>query len=423
MMDSEKKYRELFSRMQSGFAYHEIILNKRGKAVDYKFLAVNPMYEKLTGLKNKDIVNRTVLEILPGTEKYWFETYGKVALTGKPIRFEHFSKTIGKYFKVLAYSPEKYRFATIIEDISERRHKEKELEEYRNHLEREVDLRTRDLYLTNVQLQQEIVNQKNTEALLKASLVKEKELSELKTRFISTISHEFRTPLTSILSSTELLQRYGQKWDKDKFGEHIDRTKRAVEYLVKLLEDVLTISRTESGKIGFNPTSINLKNICKEVIEESFSQAKENHKFVFRYNLRRKEFNLDSKLLKFILVNLIVNAFKYSPNGGEIKFIVSGDKKNIFFTVSDQGMGITNSEKAFVYDNFFRSKNSVDIPGTGLGLSIVKRSVELHQGSVNFISKPKTGTTFKVSLPKENHITEIKPVKQIVELNNETGGG
>lgn len=423
MMDREKKYRELFNRMQSGFAYHEIILNKRGKAVDYKFLAVNPMFEKLTGLKNKDIVNRTVLEILPGTEKYWFETYGKVALTGKPIRFEHFSKTIGKYFKVLAYSPEKYRFATIIEDISERRQKEKELEEYRNHLEREVDLRTRDLYLTNVQLQQEIVNQKNTEALLKASLVKEKELSGLKTRFISTISHEFRTPLTSILSSTELLQKYGQKWDEDKFGEHVDRTKRAVEYLVRLLEDVLTINRTESGKIGFNPTLINLKDICKEVIEESFSQAKDNHKFAFRYNLRRKEFTLDSNLLKFILVNLIVNAFKYSPNGGEIKFIVSGDKKNVFFTVSDKGMGITNSEKPFVYDNFFRSKNSADIPGTGLGLSIVKRSVELHHGSVNFISKPKAGTTFKVSLPKEYHITEIKHAVQTVELNHETGGG
>ncbi|MDP3581117.1 MAG: PAS domain-containing sensor histidine kinase [Ignavibacteria bacterium] len=422
-MDSEKKYRELFNRMQSGFAYHEIILNKRGKVVDYKFLAVNPMFEKLTGLKNKDIVNRTVLEILPGTEKYWFETYGKVALTGKPIRFEHFSKTIGKYFKVLAYSPEKYRFATIIEDISERRHKEKELEEYRNHLEREVDLRTHDLYLTNAQLQQEIVNQKNTEALLKASLVKEKELSELKTRFISTISHEFRTPLTSILSSTELLQKYGQKWDADKFGEHVDRTMRAVEYLVRLLEDVLTISRTESGKIGFNPTLINLKDICKEVIEESISQAKDNHKFAFRYNLMRKEFNLDSKLLKFILVNLIVNAFKYSPNGGEIKFIVSGDKKNIFFTVSDQGMGITNSEKPFVYDNFFRSKNSSDIPGTGLGLSIVKRSAELHHGSVNFISKLKTGTTFKVSLPKEYHITDIKPAMQAVELNHEARVG
>lgn len=423
MMDKEKKYRELFNRMQSGFAYHEIILNKRGKAVNYKFLAVNPMFEKLTGLKNKDIVNRTVLEILPGTEKYWFETYGNVALTGKPIRFEHFSKTIGKYFKVLAYSPEKYRFATIIEDISERRQKEKELEEYRNHLEREVDLRTRDLYLTNAQLQQEIVNQKNTEALLKASLVKEKELSELKTRFISTISHEFRTPLTSILSSTELLQKYGQKWDEDKFGEHVDRTKRAVEYLVRLLEDVLTINRTESGKIGFNPTLINLKDICKEVIEEAFSQAKDNHKFAFKYNLRKKEFTLDSNLLKFILVNLIVNAFKYSPNGGEIKFIVSGDKRNILFTVSDKGMGITNSEKPFVYDNFFRSKNSADIPGTGLGLSIVKRSVELHHGAVNFISKPKTGTTFKVSLPKEYHITEIKPAMQTVELNHETGGG
>lgn len=423
LKESEKKYRELFNRMESGFAYHEIILNEKGDPVDYRFLAVNPMFEKLTGLKSKNIVNRTVLDVLPGTEKYWFETYGKVALTGKPIRFEHFSKTIGKFFKVLAYSPEKYRFATILEDISEKKQKEKELEEYRNHLEREVDKRTRDLHQANVKLQQEIVNQKNTEALLKASLAKEKELSELKTRFISTISHEFRTPLTSVLSSTELLQRYGQKWNELKFGEHVERTKRAVEYLVKLLEDVLTISRAESGKIGFSPSVIDLKYLCKEVIAESTSQAKENHNFVFKYSMKRKEFTLDPKLLKFILVNLIVNAFKYSPNGGEIKFTVSGDKKNIIFTVSDHGMGISNEDKPFIYDNFFRSKNCIDIPGTGLGLSIVKRSVDLHRGSISFVSKLKAGTTFNVSLPKVYQAADVEPATQFAELNQQPGAG
>lgn len=423
LKESEKKYRELFNRMESGFAYHEIILNEKGIPVNYKFLAVNPMFEKLTGLKAKDIINRTVLDVLPGTEEYWFETYGRVALTGKPIRFEHLSRTIGKFFKVLAYSPEKYRFAIIFEDITERIQKEKELEEYRNHLEKEVDKRTGDLHQANVKLQQEIVNQKNTEALLKTSLIKEKELSELKTRFISTISHEFRTPLTSILSSTELLQRYGQKWDEHKFDEHVDRTKRAVEYLVKLLEDVLTISRTESGKIGFSPKVIDLKDLCKEIVSEARAQAKENHKFVFKYNLKRKEFNLDPKLIKFILVNLIVNSFKYSPNGGEIKFVVSGNKKNIIFTVSDQGMGISNDEKPYIYDNFYRSKNSADIPGTGLGLSIVKRAVDLHHGSINFVSKLKVGTTFNVSLPKEFISIDTQPATQFAELNQQPGGG
>ncbi len=534
LKESEKNYRELFNRMQSGFAYHEVVCNRTGKVVDYRFLAVNPMYEKLTGFKAENLLGRTVLEAIPATEQYWIETYGKVALGGKPLRFEQYSVEVGKYFKVLVYSPEKFKFATIFEDITETKKteekirqlsmaveqssatvvitnvdgtieyvnpiftkltgysseevigknprilksgysteqdykslwrsiksgkdwsgifnnrkkngelyweasvispmrdskgkithfiaikeditekikKDRELEAYKLDLERMVEQRTQELNLSNVKLQEEVVRQKNTEALLKVSLTKEKELSELKTRFISTTSHEFRTPLTSILSSTELLQKYGKKWSEEKFAEHVDRTKRAVEYLVKLLEDVLTISRTESGKIGFDPAKINLKNFCKDIIKETESQAKENHKLIFMYKPKLQEFSLDPKLLKFILLNLIVNAYKYSPAGGEVSFIVTSNKQNVNFTVSDHGIGIPDEEKPYIFDNFHRNKNSVDIPGTGLGLAIVKRSVEIHHGTIGFISKLNIGTTFKVSLPihfqkDESAVTQI----------------
>ncbi|MFA7419480.1 MAG: PAS domain S-box protein [Melioribacteraceae bacterium] len=535
LKESEKNYRELFNRMQSGFAYHEVVCNRSGQVVDYRFLAVNPMFEKLTGFKAKNLLGRTVLETMPATEKYWIETYGKVALGGKPLRFEQYSAEVGKYLKVLVYSPEKYKFATIFEDITETKKteekirqlsmaveqssaivlitnvdgtieyvnptftkltgyssaevigknprilksghsseqdykslwrsiksgkdwsgifnnrkkngelyweaavispmrdskgkithfiaikeditekikKDRELEAYKLDLEKMVEQRTKELNLSNIKLHEEVVRQKNTEALLKVSLTKEKELSELKTRFISTTSHEFRTPLTSILSSTELLQKYGKKWSEEKFAEHVDRTKRAVEYLVKLLEDVLTISRTESGKIGFDPVKMNLKDFCKDIIKETQSQAKENHKLIFKYNPKHQEFSLDPKLLKFILLNLIVNAYKYSPAGGEVSFIVTSNKKNVNFTISDHGIGIPDEEKPYVYDNFHRSKNSVDIPGTGLGLAIVKRSVDIHRGTIGFISKLAVGTTFKVSLPihfqkDESAVTQIK---------------
>lgn len=414
LKESEKNYRELFSRMQSGFAYHEIITNRLGKPVNYRFISMNQAFEKLTGLKASKIIGETVLDLMPNTEKYWIDTYGKVALTGKPISYENYSKELGKYYRVVAYSPEKYKFATIIEDITERIVKDKELEDNKNRLEAEVDLRTRDLQLTNIRLNDEIAKQKNTEELLKDSLAKEKELNELKSRFISTTSHEFRTPLASVLSSTELLQKYGKKWSEDKFAEHVDRTKRAVEYLVKLLDDVLTISRTESGKINFSPELFDLKLFCQEIIKEAASNVTEKHKFIFEYKLKKKEFNLDPKLLKFILLNLVVNALKYSPAGGEVKLIVNGDrqkKNNINFAISDKGIGIPEDEKPYIYDNFHRSRNSVDIPGTGLGLSIVKRSVELHHGTISLVSKLNVGTTFFVALPKQLQV----PKKEKVE--------
>lgn len=399
LRESEEKYRELFDHLMDGFAYHELIVDEKGIPVDCIFLAANPQYEILTGLKINDIIGKSVNDIMPARAKSFIETYASVAMTCEPKRFESFNEDTGMHFKILAYSPEQYKFATIIENITDKILAETELKLYRSNLEQLVKLRTIELDSINKRLQDELRKGKEYEMMLQEALKKEKELSELKTRFISTASHEFRTPLTSILSSTELIERYRKKWDDNKFDEHFTRVKNSVEYLTKLLDDVLLISRTDSGKISFNPYTITLKDFCEEVLREAAVYSKESHSIIFTYLAKRKKYLLDGKLLKFILVNLISNAYKYSPNGGKVEFTVKNNKSNLIFSVRDQGIGIPDEERNHLFEPFHRSKNSKNIPGTGLGLSIVKRSVDIHKGRITLESELNKGTLFTIYLP------------------------
>jgi signal transduction histidine kinase len=264
-----------------------------------------------------------------------------------------------------------------------------------------VETRTEELDHLNSDLIVQLQKRKELEMMLRESLEKEKELNELKTRFISTASHEFRTPLTSILSSAELIQRYGKKWSEEKYNTHIDKIKTSVEYLTKLMEDVLTISRSESGKIMFKPSTFDLHKFCADIIEEIKTNLKDNHELVFKYSMRKKIFSLDPQLLKFTITNLLSNAVKYSPDGGKIKFIVESIKNSIKISVSDQGIGIPDEDKKHLFEPFHRSANTNEIPGTGLGLSIVKHAVDLHSGKIKVNSKLGEGTTFTIEIPKQ----------------------
>ena len=521
LRESEKKFRDLFESMQDGFALHEIILNKKKRPINYRFLALNPAFERITGIKASNVLGKTVLDVLPNTEKSWIEAYGKVALTGKPIRLSSFSKELGKYFKVLAYSPEKMKFATIVEDITDAKITEQkirqlstaieqspvsviitdlkgnieyvnekfveltgyskeetvgqnprvlksgttpateykkmwntikagkewngiffnkkkngelfwesanispirnsegkithyvaikeditervkvrnELEMHRNRLEELVRLRTKELDETNRKLEKEIQKEKEFEMMLRKSLEKEKELSELKSRFISTTSHEFRTPLTSVLSSAELIQRYSKKWSEEKLNYHTAKIKNSIEYLTKLLDDVLTISRSESGRIIFDPIKTDVKLLCEELIEESKTIYNDKHDLNFVFNSKISEYIVDPKLIRFIITNLLSNAFKYSPNGGKVELKVHTSNGNILFNVSDEGIGIPVGEIKYLFEPFHRANNTIEIPGTGLGLSIVKRAVDLHHGQIKVKSKLGKGSIFTVILP------------------------
>lgn len=284
-------------------------------------------------------------------------------------------------------------------DITDRKLAEIELEKYRKHLEDLVKDRTAELDKANISLRREIEKQKEYEMLLKKSLDKEKELSMMKSSFISTASHEFRTPLTSILSSSEMLQRYKKRWDEAKKDEHFDRIKRQVEYLTKLLDDVLLISKTESGKIEYKPSEVNIRQLIEDCLKESKSQMQESHKVVKKFSCKKNTFHVDSILMRFIISNLLSNAIKFSPNGGKIEIKANCNRKDFKLTISDQGIGLAAVEVNKIFQSFYRAANVGAISGTGLGLSIVNHAVELHGGKIMVKSELGKGTTIEVSIP------------------------
>ncbi len=296
--------------------------------------------------------------------RLWIDT-SKVPLIDK----------FGKPFAVLG----------VYQDITERRLAEETLNNYRNHLEALVKERTEEL-------------EKANESLTKV-IEKEKELSQMKSRFISTTSHEFRTPLTAILSSTELIQRFNDKWDVNKKNEHFKRIQNSVEYLTVLLDDILTLNRAESGMISFNPEIVDLHKFADECLLDSRIISNENHSVKFSYLSGQKDFLLDPKLMRFVLNNLLSNAIKYSPDGGIIELKISSDKEFLLIEVVDEGIGIPKEDLNKIFDSFYRTKHVEGIAGTGLGLAIVKRAVNLHNGEILVTSEIGKGTTFTVKIP------------------------
>jgi len=240
---------------------------------------------------------------------------------------------------------------------------------------------------------------KRTQEQMQKALEQQRELNEMKTNFISLASHELRTPLTAIYSSTELIEKYGRKWNEEKYLEHISRIKFSVDNLTDLMEDLLTLSRVDTGKIVFSPHSFNLHTFITNNVKSLESLKTNNHNLVVNIDLKNEYYILDDKLLKYIIQNLLSNALKYSPNGGEVKLEVFEDNNEINIVVEDQGMGISPEDMKSLYEPFHRGKNVALISGTGLGLSIVKEAVTLHNGEIKVTSEVNKGTRFEISLP------------------------
>lgn len=237
------------------------------------------------------------------------------------------------------------------------------------------------------------------EERMRQALEKEKELSELKSRFIAIASHEFRTPLATINSSTDLLERYCRENMDAKKSKHFQQIKNSIALMIQLLDDVLLIGKADAGKLEFQPTSLDLVDFCHNLVEELQVNAGNNYTIAFSTYEEKLTACMDENLLRTILSNLLSNAIKYSPDGGTVAFDLTCQDEISTFRIQDWGVGIPVEDQKHLFTPFHRATNVRAIKGTGLGLSIVKKCVDLHHGEIFVNSAVGSGTTFTVTLP------------------------
>ena len=248
-------------------------------------------------------------------------------------------------------------------------------------------------------VERNITAQKKAETEMQDRLDQEKALNELKSRFVSMASHEFRTPLSTILSSISLISKYNEGINSDKILKHIGRIKSSVQNLTGILNDFLSLDKLEEGKFLAKPVKINISELIEDILEELESMQKENQKIKTSYKLEKDIITIDPHILKNILINLTSNAIKYSDVGTVINLSVVVTNELLTLTIKDRGIGIPEEEQSQLFERFFRAKNVTNIGGTGLGLNIVKKYVDLLNGDIKFESKSGKGATFFVSLP------------------------
>ena len=255
------------------------------------------------------------------------------------------------------------------------------------------------IYSHWISIQRDITERKRLSEISLA-LEREKELSALKTRFFSMASHEFRTPLSTVLAAAQLMENSPSVWqDANKRSRNLRRIQNSVKNMVQLLDDILTINRAETGKLEFNPKPLRLEKLCLHCVEEMQLSAGSEHQINFHCPQQGVRVDLDEKLMRSIMANLLSNAIKYSPQGGEVQVVLKFLSDSAQIQIRDQGIGIPPDCLKQLFEPFHRGQNVRRIPGTGLGLVVVKKCVDLHHGQINLTSKIDVGTTVTVTLP------------------------
>ncbi len=293
-----------------------------------------------------------------------------------------------------------------VSDITERKKAEEALKRseeqllvYASELEKKVQSRTEDLNSTINALENEVVVRKRAEEDAHKALDRERELNDLKSKFVSIASHEFRTPLSTVLSSASLIDQYNNRGEIDKVTKHVLRIKSSVNNLTSILNDFLSLGKLEEGKIDVIKESILVEEFLKEVYEEIISTLKTGQKLQGFCADGQAEVFTDVRILRNILFNLISNATKYSDEGKEIRIECKPEDNGVVFRICDEGIGIPKEDQKHMFDRFFRASNAGNVQGTGLGLNIVKRYVDLLGGRISFTSEYGKGSIFTLWIP------------------------
>ncbi|SHJ35369.1 sensor histidine kinase [Pseudozobellia thermophila] len=350
-------------------------------AQTFKFVNANKEAQRNTGYSMDELAQMTPIDIKPELNETGFREMVEPLLDDEKgkIKFETFHKRKdGSTYPVevhlqLSSLGDSQVFVAIILDNTERKI-------YTEQLEQKVRERTKQL----------------TEAL-----AVEKELNELKTRFLSLVSHEFKTPLSSILTSITLLGKYTQTEQQDKRDKHVTTIKNKVKYLDAILNDFLSVERLESGKVNYNIEEFPLSKIVNEVVYDANMLLKTGQKIQYPENIDDLILRFDEKTLELVLSNLVHNAIKYSSEGSIIDLQVHTEEDKTVIKVIDEGIGIPKKEQKHIFNRYFRAQNALLTQGTGIGLNIAKQHLENLGASLEFSSKENVGSTFIVTIPKE----------------------
>ncbi len=394
--------------------------------IDYRgrIESINPAVTKLFGYTEEDLLGSNVSILMPAPDKENHDRYISNYLSSKQAKIIGIGREVtaqkkdGTLFPIRLAVSEfilngKTTFTGIIHDLTEVKQAEARIKKLNEELEQKVNTRTEELARTinkllksNKQLEHEIIERKAVEAALRKSerdlmkaFEKEKELNAMKTRFVSLASHEFRTPLSTILSSADLVEAYEDATQQEKRLKHTQRIKSAVNNLNTILNDFLSLSRLDEKKVEAKPVEFSFNEFKAEIVDQTQGLLKPGQKLDHLDELETEHICLDKQLLKNILLNLLSNAIKYSEENKTIACRSYLENDDLVIEVKDEGIGIPKEEQKHLFTRFFRAKNVENIKGTGLGLNIVRNYVELMDGKINFTSEEGKGSTFIVTIP------------------------
>jgi two-component system sensor kinase FixL len=378
-----------------------ITIDDRGKME-----SINPAGCKLFGYQPEEVIGKNIAILMPTPDKERHDGYlsryqetGHASIIGTGREVIGLRKGGSTFPFRLGISEVQFSgrkiYTGFIHDLSKEKMAEERLQEYASHLEEQVAIRTQLLNETVLALQ-------DSKEKVSQSLEKEKELGQLKSRFVSMASHEFRTPLSSIQLSAILVEKYAQVADQTNVSKHIGKIKNSVSSLTAILNDFLSLERLEAGKVDILITNTDILKFGEEITEEMQMIAKQDQKIIYEHTGTVSFAKIDQALLKNCIINLISNAIKYSGENTFIEFNTIITETGLTVIVKDNGIGIPENDQKHLFEPFFRAHNTGNIPGTGLGLNIVTRYTELMCGQIHFESKVDHGTSFTLLFPT-NH--------------------
>ena len=380
-----------------------------------KIVLMNPAAHHLYGYKMGEVLGEPIKMLIP---ERFHEAYAerRVYYTSSPENVNihdldlYAVRKAGIEFPVLvqlqSYFLEKKRYVVaFVNDITERKETEEKLIQQKDQLKQIThDVRRMNTDLENkvaertMILREALLELEKSQTGLSEALNKEKELNEIKSRFVSMASHEFRTPLSAILSSAALMSKYQRTEEQDKREKHVRRIKGSVNHLNLLLEDFLNLGKLEEGRVLVHADPFDVSEFVAETFDEMKHTLKPGQHMELAYT-GEALFTTDKRLLKNVMINLLSNAVKFSEENKRIQVTIYNTGSKLTLEVKDEGIGIAEEDMEYLFSTFYRAKNAVNIQGTGLGLHIVKRYIRLLEGSIGVSSELNKGCTFSIELP------------------------